>query len=82
MKIWREAVIKGDNSGPRMKISGVVVFEDLKEAELELAHEFRCSHSELQFEFEGTNATVRWKCFQEFASLIRLAASLAVLKTL
>ena len=64
-----------------MKISGVVVFEDLTEAEVEMAHEYQYSHSELQFEFEGANATVRWKSFLDWAALIPLAASLEALRT-
>ena len=63
-----------------MKISGVVVFEDLTEEEVEMAHEFEYSHSELQFEFAAASATVRWETFNNFAALIRLAASLTSLK--
>ncbi len=45
-----------------------------------MAHEFHYAHSELQFEFAAANATVRWESFNNFAALIRLAASLATLK--
>ena len=64
-----------------MKLSGVVRFDDLTEAQMEMAHEFQYAHSELQFEFEGANATVRWESFQDWAALIRLAASVASLKS-
>ena len=63
-----------------MKISGVVVFEGLTEEEVEMAHEFEYSHSELQFDFTATTATVRWESFNNFAALVRLAASLTSLK--
>ncbi len=63
-----------------MKISGVVVFEDLTKEEVEMAHEFEYSHSELQFEFPAAAATVRWESFNNFAALVRLAASLTSLK--
>jgi hypothetical protein len=64
-----------------MKISGVVVFEDLTEDGVEMAHEFQYAHSELQFEFAAATATIRWESFNNFAALIRLAASLEALKT-
>lgn len=63
-----------------MKLSGVVAFEELTEAEMEMAHEFEYSHSELQFDFAAATATVRWESFNNFAALVRLAASLSSLK--